>query len=928
MFQYVAIGLVALTALIIIINIVKGLLRGLKKTIGTLVAIVISALVAWVLTGVICNPESSLINQLIPLLEGFVGEGDINDVLSITELREALSHYASMIAAPFIFFVLYIVISLIISIVVGILVKIIPPHKKPGLLLHRLGGVGVGLVCGVLVTMLVLMPVVGVLNIAGSVGESESLGNSESEDEVTKLLGEISDSGVVDLYSTGCGWMFDYLASSTFDGEKIYLKDDIGVILSIVDNVGAISGDITAMGDAEIASLRQLVNDLDTSTLLKHTLAGLISKMAGKWMAGETFIGMPKIDAGELLNPLIDTMLEVISTSDKSNITADMTTLVDILDILQKHDILANTGDYEKMLELLGESDAVSELLIAANKNERMSSLSDEITKLSVRALASAVGIPVDDDDRYNMLMDDIAKALNDSYSMSESERAEYVNTNVSKALNTYGVEVSGDVSSSIASGLIADLGAKTDLDRDDIIEFFTMYAVAQETKTVCSKNGVSFDMLSDESGIVSFNPDGTISVGGRVLENYTEADYKSSSAYKMGESGVDLGNASDLYSVENMSELWESLNLINLDDILSDNNPDDDIIKGIKKYSDCEDPEAAARDAAEMIKIALKMANYDFSGMTQSDVLAKLSELLDSMKDAEIYMNATGDILKAVFQSEMVTGALKLSISEMNNFTDKLNAGAGSTSYAEMTQTISNTVEMINKVSDKNATKEEKMETTQKLMSDMTTEKAELLSTMTTPSMMQDYVSDEATAEKASSSVSNLFNNMADYKTENPDADDEAYKKEAEAVNTILNLAITGASSDSESLFSSVKTDSPEGSDGTDSSDGTGSSDGSDTADTPVTSGKLDATASEYVDLIVNSDVVSKTVQQVAEEHAQEGGNPFGIVPTEEDEAQLTDALISYYADNYDPNGDNTDLINTLNAIAQVTNIAIPDFQ
>ena len=67
--SYVPIALLAIVALILVINIVKALIRGLKKTVGTLIAIVFSAIVAMIVTMIVCKPDSALMDWLVNMLK-------------------------------------------------------------------------------------------------------------------------------------------------------------------------------------------------------------------------------------------------------------------------------------------------------------------------------------------------------------------------------------------------------------------------------------------------------------------------------------------------------------------------------------------------------------------------------------------------------------------------------------------------------------------------------------------------------------------------------------------------------------------------------------------------------------------------------------------------------------------------------------------
>ncbi len=888
MFMYVSLALVAITAFFVLFNLIKGLIRGFKKTIGSLVAIILSAIIAFIATTFICDPASGLMGEVVTSLEDLAAEAELADIFGIEALGEAITYYVAMIAAPFVFMLLYSVVSIIVSIIVGIVIKFIPPHKKPKAVIHRLGGMGVGILCGLLVSAILLTPVVGVIDLVITVGESGALASEEETGEgeldIEALLAEASEDDIYALYSAGCGWVFDALASASFDGERIYLKDDIAVIISVIGKLGAISGDAEDFSEEQINSLDAVFDEIDRAPLLRHTMAGFISTMASNWLEGKSFLGTERIEAGELLNPIIDTILGVLAQTNKDYVIEDMKTLTGILGVFAKHDMFANSGDFESMLDILGGEGVIAELLDVATQNERMSVISDQITQLSIRALASTIGIPSNADERYNLLMSDIALVLNDSAHMSADERAAYVEKNVAAALDEYGISVGGQASKDITTSIISDLGNTSDLDGKDVSEFFIIYAVA----SVSAPTGgaaLGFDKLSGEGSAMNFevNADGTVSFNGVVLENYDAASYGDSAAYTAGKNHVSFDDASTLYSAKSMRS-----SIITLDDLLA----------CIKAYGDCNDKDVAADDIAKMIQEAVKLADKDFDGMDKAEILEEMAGLLDIMKNAEVFSEVTPQILKAIFQTDVIRDAFNHDINEINTLADHLNENANKNSYADATSTISVGLGAFDTINDPNATKEEKNEATKELMNNMTPENAEFLSKLTTPSMMLEYVNeDEEKAKSVSESVTHLFNNMADYKEKNPSASDEQVKKEADAVNAVLHLAIEGSHSDKGHLFT-----------------------------TEDEAGKADVTAYEYVELIVESDVVSNTVSQTLADNPD--GNPFGATPSEEDAAQLSGALVDYYNNNKtESEGENAALAEKLTDIAEFTNIQAPGF-
>ncbi len=877
MFTYISLGLLGVTLFFVLINVLKGLIRGIKKTIGTLVAIVISAIVSAIVTAIVCNPSSEVMAIVMQALKDAIGEGEIADIFAIDAIGEAASYYISMIAAPFVFLALYIVLSLIVGIIVRIALIFIPPLQKPRAVIHRLGGVGVGLVCGVLVSLLLLMPIVGVIDVVVSLSNSEALESVDGIDEITVIFDGAENDAIYSLYSTSTGWMYNSLASADYNGERIYLKNDIEVIVAIVGNISSLSSGTEELADAQITALNAVIDNLDRSALLKGSVAGVIAEMASKWSRGESFMGMEKLDAGEMLDPMMTKMYEVMSTSDVTNIIGDMRTLTDILGVLVKHDLFSDMDDSSSLINKLAGEGVITELMSVTNKNERMSVLSDEITTLSVRALASAIGIPASNLERYDYLMSEMAETLNDSRWMSESERLAYVEEKLGDEFDEYGVEVEEYVVSSAAESLIADFGNISGLEGTDVQEFFMVYAAANgNAGSSASRSG--FDYLSDTEYKISVNPDGTISIGDYVLKNYNYANYSSSMAYTMGQAHVDLGDAAFLYSAEAMKS-----SLITFEDILAN----------VKKYGDCTDPEGEAKKISDILVTAMGVFDPDGEGLDKSHILSNMGELLDMMAETEIFGDkVTADLLKAIFQSKDVRGELGLSISEVNTFTDKLNetANGEESSYTSTTQAVSSTVDVIDKLNDSSISKDERTDATKQLLSDMSPSNADLMGSMTTPSMMVQYGAKEENATVVSSSVSTLLSNMANFQ---PDTDSEEgqakYDAEANAVNTLLQLAMDSADSDSNALFNTE--------------------DGEE--------GRTGNTAAEFVDLLVNSEVVGQTlVTTVYEEGNTE--NPYGVIPTEEDKAALGEELLNYYDENKD-NGDDQ-LMLKLNAVAIIS--------
>jgi hypothetical protein len=323
------------------------------------------------------------------------------------------------------------------------------------------------------------------------------------------------------------------------------------------------------------------------------------------------------------------------------------------------------------------------------------------------------------------------------------------------------------------------------------------------------------------------------------------------------------------------------------------------DIMAGIRKFGDCADPDAEAEKINEMLAEAVSLFGSDFSGMNKSELFANMGTLLDKMSATEIFgSNVTDGVLKAIVQSESVRGEIGLSNKDASNFADKLTSTAktGEGSYTNGTQAVSTTIEVVDKINDSTTTKEERRESTEKLITNMTPENAELLGTMTTPSMMVKYGSAESKSQTVSDSIATLFNNMATFQDKS--GSDTVYDTEADAVNTLLVLAMDSAESESNSLFAD------------------GSEDG----------GRTGTTAAEYVELFVGSEVVSETLLNTVYEKGNDD-NPFGVKPSENDKVAFSTAINEYYENNSEglTEEEHDLLVKKLNAVAIITNMEIP---
>lgn len=878
--------LMGVIALIVIINVITGLIGGLKKRLAALVAIVLSAIIAAIVTNIVCSPNSALVTFLMDKIGGLMGGESGTSILEAGSVGEAILYYVTMAIKPFFFTAVYAVLSFILCIVVSIVVKFIPIlNKIPGVA-KRLGGAGVGIVTGLLVSLFLLVPVVGTILVGADVIDTMAVAENEADAEADveadaeadlENEADVEAPSVKDAYKgfkyMGYGLLYDGLASDKYYGETVYLRKDVNIILTLVDKLSTIGSDFSSIDEEKTNELNAALDTLEGSPLIRGVLAGVLSEASESWMNGESYMGMEKISAGELFDPIIDTMLEILATTDKDLVVSDIHTVVDMFGVLAKHDMLSG-GESEDALNKISDGAIITEMLEVIGENERMYPLADEVTRLGLRTLASTLGIPNDADERYDALMNEIAAAMNDTYGMSDSERAEEISDRLATAFSDYGVEVSGEALESVTEGILADLGNESSLEGNDVKEFFALYAAAGSDDSSASAGNGLVNLSTSQSGGVVINGDGTITVNGVTLQNYTAENYRNSAAYAFGSSGVSFDDAATLYSAASMKSTFITL---------------EEILDLLGDYGECEDIAAEAEKLGNIFGEFLSMVGDDgIDASNTTEIFEKIGQVLDEMKYSEIFgPEVTGKLLSAIMQSNTLVDKLGLSRADLTHIAENINSHALNKDggFADATGAVASTVDAVQTSTKTDATKEEKIQSVENMINSVNTGNAEMLTTILTGSVVTSVNSNVGKSENVADSLSSLINNMAQFKEGNPT--DEAVSSEAEAVSQVIALAMTGANDGA--IFN-----------------------------TEDSKGSIDATPEEFIAQVVNSDVVMQTVVETA---GSNSNDPYGVKYASESESEKVSAALENY---YVENGGGEELAEKLENLAIVMNVEI----
>jgi hypothetical protein len=233
-------------------------------------------------------------------------------------------------------------------------------------------------------------------------------------------------------------------------------------------------------------------------------------------------------------------------------------------------------------------------------------------------------------------------------------------------------------------------------------------------------------------------------------------------------------------------------------------------------------------------------------NGAELTDSIGDIGPVLDAFCNTQtVGPDNASKILSGFLCAESVYTKIGFTLEEVTSISRSINEKARVQGYTPLMNSLAHTVDVVKLASKTDTSKEEMSQKVETMIKDMTPESAEVLQEISTPSMMQNHGVPEQSAAPTANMVSNLFGNLSDAKESG--MSEEEYQKEAQATTDLLNLAINRNNAENDQLF------------------GEGSATGK--------------SASDYVDTVFDSVVVSQTLRETA-------------YPTGEETTPVTDPL------------------------------------
>lgn len=604
---------------LLLIGLLLGFLRSWKKSLIRGCLIILSFLVAFILSSKI---STILMDKFVDGLvisvfgltldfESIVGDiaGDLfSEGSSLTNLATAIMNIFVKLIAFLIIFVTMMILTLI---VYYIIVAIMHSRKKKRSvgdnkekIWERLIGAFIGMVSSLIVCLALFNPVFGVMDVCDKFLEDEQPAATASaysannyvcgkfyteDDNIGKVEGYLekydkirteyknSFAGVVFKF-TGTDALgrtvFSKLSTVTKNGVKVDLTDECVNFVKVYNLYKAnfVEKHFDITNNESVEALESIYDVVKNSEAMKSVIVDLVPKMASKWTTGEKFLGMEIPVKGDMQEIVID-LLTVFNTDDFDTIDRNMGVAFEAIKIANNYDVISKVNSGENLTSAIEKDgfvrDEINNLATTAEFRQVLPNMLTTTIKVMYRTEIGEPGDKLDQD----FTQEQIAK-------ITWSDEANTIQAIVSKITKILGTE---DIVDCLGEyGEVIDLARESDILSKPVRVFMQDYIDLKTTslnETVRKTLVEAFSTSNWNDTNYSYtNLFRTVQVTAKVANKAQNADFtdipledllKNESAKDTLQEAVNNGIIKDLVDDEKKAQLYEDM----VKEIISDEN-------------------------------------------------------------------------------------------------------------------------------------------------------------------------------------------------------------------------------------------------------------------------------------------------------------------------------------------------------------------
>lgn len=819
----------------ILISVLWGFLRGLSKSRIRGISVILCAVGAIVLAIVSRQWIVSdwFISELVlPFVQEMENAGIVKDALGISQtLNEVLLHCITSVITPILCILYFLILSflswfvfLILSLVCG---EAMRRHNERSRF-SRLRAAAWGLIQGLVIAFIFVLPVAVELEIvpivADEVLKSDVL-KSEEEESVTVFLDEYAkpmNNGYLKMYrrmggSALCNLMTDF----EIDGKEVDFSKEARSVTSFGCHIVRLTKTkVENYGPNEALVFVAIADSFADSELLPTIGGEIIYNATEKWIAGEKFLGVGKPtfgDMSEIFDSFFSKLLEILN-SDACNgvaLEGDFRTVAEMVAVFAENGVFDKLSDPDKLMSALSSNGIINSLVEKLGENDSMKVLIPEILNMGMRAIATTLEIPKNTDEVYGTLLSEIANAVNYARRLDESDRVEHLSQDLAKAFDKAGLTAIDPVlTKCYAISMVQDLmnSDKGEITSADVQAFFAVFAIsAGQTEeefdfTNTVYEGKTAEELQ-ESGAATLVAAQELLLKIELSEE-DAVETRATEALRIA--------YSDLLATDDVC--WNILNTVKITQLpqtavigmtasIRSNKAlitDKVTLKELLADSDAaaqklnaENLNTEADAIAAIVETASDLQNEmnHNSDLNMDTVSQTFGGILDSLnKTVSLGEEKTAKLFTAVLQSETVRKSADMDMATATQMAlAATDSSKGKVNYTQTMQAVAESVDVFTTIgSDGDEVNDEQLES---LVKNVNPQTASMIEVYMTSERIESY----KVSPKYSDTSSELISSTFHYMGESSDMDDAQYKKEAEALNQVLGVALSAKENSSE---------------------------------------------------------------------------------------------------------------------------------
>ncbi len=425
---------------------------------------------------------------LLALLGAFLLSGSLASAMNadeitakITELSPELAEL--LLAAPSLYGVIYglfrPIIFLVAFLVLVILLEVVflilslflkkPKKKATGL------GVFFGLVQGLLVLAVVFTPVLGYATLANDLLADTEKSNTAAVRE--EYIAPLAENPVLATLGKVTSPLFAEISSFKVGDSQISIREEAPLLFAAFKDIRLLSGkEMSTYGEDEKAALLLLSDHFGSSKLLPTVTAELLSAAAGRWSAGETFIGIeaPHIEGN--FETLFDTLISLLASSTTDTVVRDFDTITEFFVLLIDYDILTvaeGEGDFTEAMTKKSPTSGksfIEEALALLDATPHLAPLRDSVVSLGAQAVISQLGTAEEIRESCAPMVEELTDILQSLEGDTDKDKIEALTPTIKEELEKNKIDLPSDAVD-VASRFLLEELEKDDISLESITE-------------------------------------------------------------------------------------------------------------------------------------------------------------------------------------------------------------------------------------------------------------------------------------------------------------------------------------------------------------------------------------------------------------------------------------------------------------------------